>query len=87
MDLNPVGMECLCAIGIADVANRLAYHLLVVDGRVGSDLAGKNYLVVLAQHFAGNPAALVLCDVGIENGVRSSLASKTAAVGFLSLKR
>jgi len=54
------GVEADRRIVIADALDGVARHLVVMDARVGGDLAGEHHQVVLDQRLGGDARGLVL---------------------------
>ena len=73
-DANAVGVERLARIDVADLANRAARDLLVVDCLVRRDLAGEDDLSALAQDFARHAAVRIAREMRVEDGVGDEVA-------------
>ena len=56
-------------IRVADLLDRLADDLLVVELGVGRDLAGEDHRVALDQRLARHAALRILLEAGVEHGV------------------
>ena len=64
-----VAVEAHVAAGVADPLHRLAGQLLVVDWRLGGDLAGDHDVAGLEQRLAGHPPLGIAGQDGVEDGV------------------
>jgi hypothetical protein len=66
---HAVGVERLGGIDVADLANRRASDLLVVDARTRRDLPCQDDIAGLAEHLAGDARGRVLLEVRVEHAV------------------
>ena len=64
-------VEAHVRAGVADLPDRLAHELVVVDRGVARDLAGEHHHAGLDQGLAGHAGPAILGQVGIQNGVRN----------------
>ena len=61
-------------VGVADLLDRLADDLVVVELGVGRDLAGEDHVVALDQRLARDAALRVLLEAGVEDRVGDVIA-------------
>src|SRR6185503_1825665 len=73
-DVHAIGVERLAFVRIADVANRVARHLLEIDLRVAGDLTGQHDVAAFHEDFARDAAARILREMGVEDGVSDIVA-------------
>ena len=66
-----LGVEAVLAARVADVGDRVAHDLLVIDDGAGRDLAGDNGEAGRDERFARDAAHRVLREDGVENRIRN----------------
>ena len=69
VDENPVGVKHVVVVDVADVANGGAHHLLVVQLRLGGDLAGDDHHVGFDHRLAGHAALRILLQARVQHAV------------------
>ena len=69
VDENLVGVKHVVVVDIADVADGGAHHLLVIQLRLGGDLAGDDHHVGLHHRLAGDPAVRILLQACVQHTV------------------
>ena len=69
VDENAVGVKHIVVVDIADVANGGPHDLLVVQFRLGGDLARDDHHVGFHHRLAGDAALRVLLQAGVEHAV------------------
>jgi len=69
VDENLVGVKDVVGIDVADVADRVAHDLLVVDLGLGGDLAGENDHVGFHHGLASDTTVGILREAGIKHAV------------------
>jgi len=73
-DVAGLVVESLGRVVVADVLDRVADDLLVVDDRLGRDLTAHEDHTSLGHRFAGDFGVGVLLEVSIEDGIRHLIA-------------
>ena len=68
-DVDAVGVERLGRINVADLLDRRAHHLVVVEIGLGRNLACDNDQVGFHHRLARHAAVFVLRQTGVEDGV------------------
>ncbi len=62
-------VDAVVGVVVADVLDRLARHALVVDARLGGDLARQHHEAGIAQRFGRDARARIFREDGIEDGI------------------
>ena len=73
-DQHPVSVKDVVLVRVADVADGLAGDGVVIQHRLGRDLAADHHQVALGVGFTGNAAGRVLGQAGIQHRIRNGVA-------------
>src|ERR1700751_3522974 len=69
-----VSLEKRFLVDVADLANRGANLLDIVELRIGGNLASDDDEITLGQRFAGDPALMILGQTCVQDAIRNGVA-------------